>query len=62
MMVIAGALEIPSRLVNGYMADKQVMSNINQYTLCVFTAGFMALLCAIISGLAGWAKLHRSGE
>ena len=53
MMVIAGALEIPSRLVNGYMADKQVMSNINQYTLCVFTAGLMALLCAIISGLAG---------
>ena len=58
LMLLGGVLEIPSRIINGYLSDRGFISNLNQFTFSIFLAGLMALLCAIISGLSGTHDLR----
>ena len=58
LMLLGGVLEIPSRVINGYLSDRGFISNLNQFTFSIFLAGLMALLCAIISGLSGTHDLR----
>lgn len=53
MMLLGGVLEIPSRVVNGVVADRHYMTAYNQQVLYICLAGLMILLCAIFSGLPG---------
>ena len=53
MMLFAGVVEIPCRIANGFLADRHIISSLSQFAICIFCAGFMSLLCAIFSGIAG---------
>ena len=52
-LIVGGCLEIPSRIGNGYLADKKIMSTIEQYSLCTLLTGVFTILCSSISGLPG---------
>ena len=54
--IVGGVIEIPSRILVGYVADKWI-SNTALYAFGMFVPGFMSLLCAIISGLPGKCSL-----
>ncbi|XP_067951282.1 monocarboxylate transporter 12-B-like [Watersipora subatra] len=54
-MMIAGVGEIPSRIANGFLADKKLVTITTQYALAMLISGLMCLICAFISGLAGIA-------
>ena len=49
----AGALEIPMRIFNGWLADRRMISAYNHITLCMVVTGVTTLLCAIMSSHAG---------
>lgn len=52
-LTIAGVVEIPARIVNGFLADRKIMSAVTHLSLCMCLTGTAALLCATISGLEG---------
>ena len=49
----AGILEIPCRIVNGFFADRKWISATAQYSLCLFGAGFLSMLCTVFPGVPG---------
>ena len=53
VLACAGGVEIPMRIMNGWFADSNVMSAYKQLAVCMLLSGLTALLCAIISGIAG---------
>lgn len=53
LMAVSGAIEIPCRIGNGWLADRKIITTTAQFAICVFLAGFFCLLCAIVSNLAG---------
>jgi len=53
VLSISGAVEIPCRVFQGWVADRHIVSAITQYTFCVITCGLAAIVCATASGLPG---------
>jgi len=53
LIMIGGILEVPCRIGNGWLADKQVMTALNQYCVCVLISGSTCLFCAAVSGIPG---------
>ena len=53
LLSITGAVEIPLRIGNGFIADRKYVSASTHVGICMLVAGVAALLCATISGTAG---------
>ena len=53
LFTAAGCAEIPARIFNGWLADRGVMSAMNQLALCMTITGICALICAIVSSTPG---------
>lgn len=53
MMAIGGLIEIPLRILNGFLYDREIVAAFTQYTIATFIAGLSALSCAVFKGLPG---------
>ncbi|XP_067942235.1 monocarboxylate transporter 12-B-like [Watersipora subatra] len=49
----AGGIELFMRIVNGWFADRKIISAFNHIAICMTFTGAMAALCATFSGKAG---------
>jgi len=58
VLIAGGVMEMISRPLNGWIADRRIMTAVHQYALCTFIASVACILCAIISGLPGELFWH----
>ena len=53
LLGIAGAIEIPSRIFNGWLADRKIMKGFTQLAINMLVTGICSIICAAVSGTAG---------
>mgnify|MGYP001804458080 CR=1 FL=1 len=53
LLTVAGGIEIPFRIFNGWLADKRYTSAYTQMTINMLLVGIGAIVCGAVSGVAG---------
>jgi len=53
LLSVGGALEAGSRLLNGWFADRRIVSAMNQYTFSMICYGVSSFAGALVPGVAG---------
>ena len=60
LLTVAGGIEIPFRIFNGWLADKRYTSAYTQMTINMLLVGIGAIVCGAVSGVAGKYIISRS--
>ena len=60
LLTVAGGIEIPFRIFNGWLADKRYTSAYTQMTINMLLVGIGAIVCGAVSGVAGKYSIIRS--
>ena len=53
LLMIGGLIELPCRAINGIIADRHIITRVNQFILYTFIAACTSLTTAAISGVEG---------